>query len=83
MPAPMLAFSASPFIGPVLGPLVSGFINQNTNWRWTYYTIIIWAGVMMALLLVFVRESYSPILLRKKARQWVISRIVYHQAADL
>jgi MFS family permease len=66
---PMMIFSAAPFIGPVLGPLVSGFINEHTNWRWTYYLIIIWAAVMLALLLVFVPESYSPELLRRKAKR--------------
>jgi MFS family permease len=49
--------------------LVSGFINEHTNWRWTYYLIIIWAAVMLALLLVFVPESYSPELLRRKAKR--------------
>jgi MFS family permease len=66
---PMMIFSAAPFIGPVLGPLVSGFINEHTNWRWTYYVIIIWAAVMLVLLLVFVPESYSPELLRRKAKR--------------
>lgn len=23
--------------GPSLGPLIGGFINYNTSWRWTYY----------------------------------------------
>ena len=30
--APMLIFTASPFIGPPLGPMIAGFINQYTNW---------------------------------------------------
>jgi len=65
----MVFFSASPFIGPVLGQLISGFINQNTDWRWSYYTIIIWAAVMFALLMVFVPETFSPELLRRRAVQ--------------
>ncbi|RXK41008.1 hypothetical protein M231_01639 [Tremella mesenterica] len=64
---PMLAFSASPFIGPVLGPLISGFINQNAYWRWTFYVVLIWAGVMLILLVVFVPETYNSELLRRKA----------------
>jgi MFS family permease len=30
--APMMMFTISPFAGPVLGPLVGGFINQYTSW---------------------------------------------------
>ena len=30
--APMMVFTASPFVGPPLGPMVAGFINQYTTW---------------------------------------------------
>ena len=30
--APMMIFTASPFVGPPLGPIVAGFINQYTTW---------------------------------------------------
>ena len=30
--APMMIFTASPFIGPPVGPIIAGFINQYTNW---------------------------------------------------
>lgn len=29
---PMMIFTASPFIGPPVGPMIAGFINQYTNW---------------------------------------------------
>jgi MFS family permease len=47
----MMIFSAAPFLGPVLGPLIAGFINQNTNWHWTFY----------------VPETFDPQLLRLRA----------------
>lgn len=68
---PMMIFSAAPFLGPVLGPLVAGFINQNTNWRWTYYVVIIWSAITLALILVLVPETYDPQLLRKRAIMYV------------
>ena len=30
--APMMIFTASPFVGPPFGPMVAGFINQFTTW---------------------------------------------------
>lgn len=30
--APMMIYSASPFIGPPVGPIVAGFINYHTSW---------------------------------------------------
>ncbi|ETS82813.1 hypothetical protein PFICI_04689 [Pestalotiopsis fici W106-1] len=66
--APMIIISMSPFIGPSLGPLLGGFINYNVNWRWTFYFMLIWAGVMMVCIFVLVPETYHPIKLREKAR---------------
>ncbi|ORY28299.1 major facilitator superfamily domain-containing protein [Naematelia encephala] len=64
---PMMIFSSAPFMGPVLGVIISGFINQNADWRWTYYVIIIWAAVMLVLLFGLVPETYSVELLRRRA----------------
>ncbi|TID20739.1 MFS general substrate transporter [Venturia nashicola] len=66
---PMMVYTASPFIGPEVGPLLGGFINQYTNWRWSFYTLLIWAAVQLALIFFFVPETYHPVLLRNKARK--------------
>jgi multidrug resistance protein len=60
---PMAIFSIAPFIGPVAGPLVGGFINEYTNWRWTYWVMLIWASVMLVLLVFLVPETYRELLL--------------------
>ncbi|KAI1348594.1 major facilitator superfamily domain-containing protein [Xylaria sp. FL0043] len=67
--SPMTIISISPFIGPSLGPLLGGFINYYTNWRWTYYVLIIWAFALLVLLFFFAPETYHPIKLREKARK--------------
>ncbi|GKT77236.1 major facilitator superfamily transporter [Colletotrichum tofieldiae] len=67
--APMLMYSLAPFIGPCIGPLIGGFINYNANWRWTYYVMIIWAFALLVAIVVFVPETYHPIVLRSKARK--------------
>jgi len=60
-------FSASPFIGPPVGPMIAGFINQYSSWRWTFYVLLIWSVVMLGLISAFVPETYHPVLLRHKA----------------
>lgn len=66
---PMALYTNGPFLGPVAGPLLSGFINQNTNWRWTFWVINIWSAVMLVMLIFFGPESYAPVLLAKKAKR--------------
>lgn len=65
--APMALFSQSPFLGPVLGPVCAGFINQNTSWRWTYYLVLIWSFGQLVALVVFAPETHGPTLLKRKA----------------
>ncbi|KAK3678613.1 hypothetical protein LTR78_001911 [Recurvomyces mirabilis] len=67
--APMMIYTASPFVGPEVGPLIGGFINQFANWRWSFWVLVIWAGVQWVLILIFVPETYAPVLLRRKAVQ--------------
>ncbi|KAF5134481.1 Efflux pump atB [Metarhizium anisopliae] len=67
--APMALFSVSPFVGPSLGPLLGGFINYNADWRWTYYVLLIWSGLVWGAVVFFVPETYHPILLRNKAKK--------------
>ncbi|KAL0256730.1 hypothetical protein SLS55_009127 [Diplodia seriata] len=67
--APMMIYTASPFIGPEIGPLVGGFINQYTSWRWTFYVMLIWAGAQLAAIVFLVPETYHPVLLRRKAQK--------------
>ncbi|GAD99243.1 MFS transporter [Paecilomyces variotii No. 5] len=67
--APMMLYTASPFVGPEIGPLVGGFINSYTTWRWTFYVLLIWTGVVLGLIVLFVPETYHPVLLRRKAQR--------------
>lgn len=54
---------------PEVGPLVGGYINQYANWRWSFYVLLIWSGIQLALIILFVPETYHPVLLRKKAQR--------------
>lgn len=66
---PMAIYSAAPFCGPLLGPVVGNFIAYYKSWRWCFYVLMMWSGVNWMLLYFFVPETYSPVLLRRKARQ--------------
>ncbi|KAJ5088275.1 hypothetical protein N7456_011891 [Penicillium angulare] len=66
---PMMLYTASPFIGPEVGPLVGGFINNFTSWRWTFYVLLIWTGVLLVSMVFLVPETYHPVLLRHKAQR--------------
>ncbi|KAF2453723.1 major facilitator superfamily domain-containing protein [Lineolata rhizophorae] len=66
---PMMFYTASPFVGPEIGPLIGGFINDFASWRWTFYTLLIWAGVELALLFCLVPETYAPVILVQKAKK--------------
>ncbi|KAJ5118134.1 uncharacterized protein N7515_010357 [Penicillium bovifimosum] len=56
--------------GPVLGPIAGGAIVQSDlGWRWTEYLTGIMMMFFLLLDLLFVDESYPPILLVYKARR--------------
>ena len=50
-----------------VGPVVGGFINTYLDWRWSFWVLAIWAGCNWLLIAFFVPETYTPVLLRRKA----------------
>ncbi|KIH93647.1 MFS multidrug transporter [Sporothrix brasiliensis 5110] len=65
---PMAAFSAAPFIGPAIGPLVGGYLSDAKGWRWLYWIQLILAGFVWLLITFTVPETYAPAILRARAR---------------
>lgn len=66
---PMAIFTSSPPLGPVIGPVFSGFIVQYTTWRWSFRVIIIWSFVQLILVIALAPETFAPHLLINKARK--------------
>jgi MFS family permease len=64
---PMALFSGAAFFGTGLGPLVSGFIAQNSSWRWIYFCQAIMSAVVVLLVAIFFLETRGNVLLRRKA----------------
>lgn len=67
----MSLFSASVFLGPVLGPIIGGFtvMNQSLRWRWIYGWIAFWGLGSWVLMTIFLPETYHPILLKQRAKR--------------
>jgi multidrug resistance protein len=63
----MSVFSAAPFLGPIIGPLIGGFIFDNVGWRWLYWVLLIFSGVIYAILVVFLPETHHQTLLKRRA----------------
>jgi multidrug resistance protein len=64
---PMAIFSGGALVGTGLGPLVSGFIAQNTNWRWVFWVQVITCGIVVGTVTLFFKETRGSILLSRKA----------------
>ncbi|KAK5626218.1 hypothetical protein RRF57_001933 [Xylaria bambusicola] len=64
----MLAiFLAAPLLGPSLGPIVGSYLGEAAGWRWVHGFFALFTGTITILNLVFVPETYAPILLSKRA----------------
>lgn len=63
----MTICGAGNLLGPIVGPIMGGFINSAWGWRWTQYIVAIAAGIPAILILITFRESYHPVLLNRKA----------------
>lgn len=50
-PRMMMIFTQGMMIGPILGPMVGGYLTENFDWRWVFYVNVpIGIGCVMALL---------------------------------
>ncbi|KIX07356.1 uncharacterized protein Z518_02009 [Rhinocladiella mackenziei CBS 650.93] len=54
--------------GPVIAPVISGFIGENTTWRWVFGVGTIFAAATIPLILMM-PETYTPVLLSRKSKK--------------
>ncbi|KAK4945619.1 hypothetical protein LTR10_015238 [Elasticomyces elasticus] len=64
----MAAFSAAPFLGPTVGPIVGGFLAEAAGWHWLFGLLTIFAGTLTLLGMLVMPETYAPVMLRERAR---------------
>lgn len=64
-------FSMTVFTGPLLAPFIGGFtvMNKNLGWRWTQYFVAIMGFLAFGLNVIFLEETYPPVVLVQKASE--------------
>ncbi|KZT28599.1 MFS general substrate transporter [Neolentinus lepideus HHB14362 ss-1] len=63
-------YATAPWLGPVIGPIVGGFVSQNPRlgWRFSFWIMMIVSGVSLVFGTLVTPETYAPVLLRRRAR---------------
>jgi MFS family permease len=64
----MILFSVVTFVGPALGPVVSGFLRLKETWRWTFY-VLLWMAGGTELMLITLPETLPAIVLLNKSHR--------------
>ncbi|KAF7327036.1 MFS polyamine transporter [Mycena kentingensis (nom. inval.)] len=60
-------YSLAPLLGPVVGPICGAFIAQRSTWRWVFWSTSIFTVGVQILGVLYIRESYAPLLLERRA----------------
>lgn len=57
-------------MGPVIGPVIGGYIGAKTghSWRWTEWTDLCFAGLVLILIILTQRETFAAIFVEWKAK---------------
>jgi MFS transporter, DHA1 family, multidrug resistance protein len=66
----IVIFASMVFMGPLLGPFIGGFIqSSHLGWRWNIYVPALMGTLSVGLILLFLQESYPPVVLVSKAAE--------------
>lgn len=63
-------YGLGPLLGPVCGTIAGGWIGQGLrNWRWLLGVLTILSAAITLLVLITLRETYGPVLLKRKIQK--------------
>lgn len=54
-------------LGPVVGPIIGGFLSQSAGYKWVFFLLAILSGVSLVLGVPFLHETYAPVLEYRRA----------------
>ncbi|KAF2691686.1 MFS general substrate transporter [Lentithecium fluviatile CBS 122367] len=60
-------WSVGTILGPMVGPIIGGYVTEVADWRWMFWVISIVIGVVTIIAFCILRETYTPVLLERKA----------------
>ena len=64
----MALFSMMTFVGPALGPVISGFMQLTETWRWNFY-VLLWLAAGTEVLMFTLPETLPSRVLVNKAKR--------------
>ncbi|QID85623.1 Polyamine transporter 4 [Saccharomyces pastorianus] len=64
----MTYFVLSPFLGPVLSPIMAGFATEAKGWRWSEWIQLIAGGLVLPFIATM-PETHKGIILKKRAKK--------------
>lgn len=68
---PMAVWGMGAQLGPMLGPVIGGFLSQAMGWRWVFWLLSIVSGAALLLSAVFLRETYPVVILERKTKRMI------------
>ncbi|KAF1951270.1 MFS general substrate transporter [Byssothecium circinans] len=66
---PFSLFTTGSSLGPVVAPIVGGFVAENVSWIWHYWIVTIFSGIVYVAMLFLPPETYATVPLQRKKKQ--------------
>ncbi|KAA1478673.1 MFS polyamine transporter [Dentipellis sp. KUC8613] len=60
-------YTLAPLVGPTVAPVAGAWIAERSTWRWVFWATTIADACVQAMGLLFLKETYGPVLLERKA----------------
>lgn len=57
-----------PLLGTAIGPIIGGVITQNIGWRWLFWIVSIFSGLITITRIFLFKEPYAAVILARKAK---------------
>ena len=80
----MACYSLMPWIGPLIGFVIGGFVGEAIGWRWLLRILTLYSAIITVVGICLIPETYGPVILRRRAAKLgKITGKVYRSRTDL